>query len=243
MNLALDRCFSNYWTMISVDDNKACISGAVASCQNATWVVGQGSCSKSQACFALPSTREAGTLVTCTLEKSAVSAIQATGATGGIFGNSTTTNTTSSPTNTPATEDACDSEGDDDNVDESGDSDCTDGADITSAFSSLPTPSPSLTASSKPIASSPASTNLPTITLTKTVTKAKSTSATPTPTSPGTVTLTLTVGDQPTALAPVTRTLSPQKASSLLSRLMANGATVISSSSSVPSMTPSGSSG
>ena len=42
--------------------DKACISGAVASCDAGTWDITRGRCAKSQNCFALPSTREVGTV-------------------------------------------------------------------------------------------------------------------------------------------------------------------------------------
>ncbi|KAG6856007.1 hypothetical protein H0H87_008484 [Tephrocybe sp. NHM501043] len=197
-----------------IDDSKACIYGAVASCRNATWVIGQGKCSKSQQCFALPSTQEAGTIVTCTTQKSAVSAIEATGAKGGIFGNSPTTNSRTSSS--------------------SGSSDAEDDAESDSAtVASSCTPSPKATTSPKPTPTLPASRDLPTVTATITRTQmiSKATVAPSITTHSRTVTLTMTVGDQPTTLAAVTRTLSPEKASKLLSRLMAHGATIIDSPS------------
>ncbi|KAG5638007.1 hypothetical protein H0H81_002275 [Sphagnurus paluster] len=72
-----DPCTSN---------EKACMSGAVAACRNGTWAVAKGQCSKTQACFALPSVQQLGIDVTCTTEDKVISLINATGAAGGIFG-------------------------------------------------------------------------------------------------------------------------------------------------------------
>ncbi|KAF8067732.1 hypothetical protein FPV67DRAFT_1153321 [Lyophyllum atratum] len=214
------------------DEDKACMSEGVAVCRNGKWDAAQGGCSKTQACFALPSVRETGTLVTCTSEKNALSAIQATGATGGIFGNSTAApaneeekasedggaqDSTPVPSGNSAA-DACDDgttdeEESDDNDDECSETDAG-GEDSTA----IPTSSTS-TRSSPP-------SSVPTV-FTATM-STSSVSSIPTA-DPGTVTVTITLGDQPTTLAPVTRTLSPEEASSVLSSLMANGATVIES--------------
>jgi len=86
--------------------DKACIAGAVASCESGTWETARGRCAKSQDCFALPSTRDIGTLVTCTSQQKAISAIEATSATGGIFGNTNGNSTV-----------GADEENDDDNCD------------------------------------------------------------------------------------------------------------------------------
>ncbi|KAG6902052.1 hypothetical protein C0995_005109 [Termitomyces sp. Mi166 len=205
-----------------IDGDKACITGGIVSCQNGTWVEGQGACSKSQACFALPSNQKAGTLVTCTTEKNALSAIEATGATGGIFGNSTATDDTTSSANITAASTAHNSDPTDE-PNKDTDPDCAD----------VPTPSSTRMSSTK----------LPVSTSIGAGTKDHSqTTIAPSATSRGAVTLTLTVGDEPTTLAPVTRTLSPKQASNLLAHLLENGATIIDGpSASVSSSSPASS--
>ncbi|SJL16103.1 uncharacterized protein ARMOST_19621 [Armillaria ostoyae] len=79
----------------------ACISGDVAQCADNQWATSP--CSGSAQCFALPSVRGNGTFLQCTSEKDATSVIDATGATGGIFGNGTdTSNSTTSANSTDA---------------------------------------------------------------------------------------------------------------------------------------------
>ncbi|KIJ99071.1 hypothetical protein K443DRAFT_680224 [Laccaria amethystina LaAM-08-1] len=78
----------------------ACVENSIATCTNGTWDTSKGGCAKTQNCFAIPSVRAAGVLLTCTSEASAASVIAATGATGGIFGtdtNGTTCNSNSNP--------------------------------------------------------------------------------------------------------------------------------------------------
>ncbi|KAG6829752.1 hypothetical protein H0H92_003628 [Tricholoma furcatifolium] len=182
--------------------DKACFSGGIASCENSTWIVGQGTCSHSQSCFAVPTTEESGILVTCTTKTKAALAISASGATGGIFGNSTTMNSDTFYTGT--SNGTC---SDKDYHRANRDEEC-DGLDAGDNSSSPYTP-----ASQKHTTHSRAPVDAPG----------------PSVTSPATVTVTFTIGNEPTSLAPVTRTISPQKASIFLSLLMANGATVISS--------------
>ncbi|PBK98698.1 hypothetical protein ARMGADRAFT_986617 [Armillaria gallica] len=77
----------------------ACISSEVAQCADNQWATSP--CSGSSQCFALPSVRGNGTFLQCTSEKDATSVIDATGATGGIFGNGTdTSNSTTSGNST-----------------------------------------------------------------------------------------------------------------------------------------------
>ncbi|KAG6854435.1 hypothetical protein C0991_006979 [Blastosporella zonata] len=145
------------------------------------------------------------------IDKGAISAIEATGAAGGVFGNSTTSYKADDGTNDNNDDTDCDIS---DSDDVSGDS--------------------TTTTSPQPTSSLPASTALPTVTQTITKTMSIKSTTIPSPTSPGTVTVTLTVGDQPTTLAAVTRTISPDTASKLLSSLMVNGATIISSPTTTP---------
>ncbi|OSD02710.1 hypothetical protein PYCCODRAFT_1410758 [Trametes coccinea BRFM310] len=65
----------------------ACLGASVAQCVNGTWQA--EACPKSLFCFALPSVREEGTVISCTSNTTALSVISASGATGGIAANST----------------------------------------------------------------------------------------------------------------------------------------------------------
>ncbi|KAL1943869.1 hypothetical protein VTO73DRAFT_3687 [Trametes versicolor] len=65
----------------------ACIGASVAHCVNSTWT--QEACPKSLSCFALPSVREEGTVLSCTTNTTAFSVINASGATGGVAVKST----------------------------------------------------------------------------------------------------------------------------------------------------------
>ncbi|KAL7284002.1 hypothetical protein ACG7TL_001275 [Trametes sanguinea] len=65
----------------------ACLGASVAQCVNGTWKA--EACPKSLFCFALPSVREEGTVISCTSNTTALSVISASGATGGIAANST----------------------------------------------------------------------------------------------------------------------------------------------------------
>ncbi|KAF9457158.1 hypothetical protein BDZ94DRAFT_1203254 [Collybia nuda] len=219
------------------NEDKACISGGVAVCVQGKWKTSGGQCSATQKCFALPSVREAGTLVTCTSEKSALSAIEASGASGGLFGtatrNSSSTTDDSSSQNAASTtisaiatsssaadeptQTASPDNDDGDNGDEC-DMECEDEDDPDSE-----------TATPVTATSSPASESTPT----SASTSGKSAESTATPSDDGTgpVTVTVTLTAQPTTFAPQTRTLSPEDASSVLSSLMANGATIIISPS------------
>ncbi|KAF5383093.1 hypothetical protein D9615_005072 [Tricholomella constricta] len=193
------------------NDEKACMSGGIAACRNGTWAVPQGRCSKTQDCFALPSVREVGTDVMCTSERNALSAIEATGATGGIFGNSTAT-----------AGDECTDESDDENDEDSSiDSSCDDGEVNNGKDTECPADTGDECDDNTPISTSSSSS--------ASTTPSPPSSSKPEPTAnfPKTVTTTITLGDQPTTLPPVTRTISPEEASSILSSLMANGATII----------------
>ncbi|KAI0336686.1 hypothetical protein GY45DRAFT_1265328 [Cubamyces sp. BRFM 1775] len=65
----------------------ACMGTSIAQCVNGTWQTEE--CPKSLFCFALPSVREEGTVLSCTTNATAVAVINASGATGGLFANST----------------------------------------------------------------------------------------------------------------------------------------------------------
>ncbi|KAI0371315.1 hypothetical protein BV20DRAFT_1043331 [Pilatotrama ljubarskyi] len=65
----------------------ACIGASVAHCMNGTW--NEDLCPKSLFCFALPSVREEGTVLSCTSNATALAVINASGVTGGIASNST----------------------------------------------------------------------------------------------------------------------------------------------------------
>ncbi|KAG7440115.1 uncharacterized protein BT62DRAFT_938317 [Guyanagaster necrorhizus] len=83
--------------------NDTC-STTLAQCgDNSQWTTSP--CSGSAQCFALPSVRENGTFIQCTSEMDAVSIIDATGTTGGIFGTDadTSDSTTSSANSTDTT--------------------------------------------------------------------------------------------------------------------------------------------
>ncbi|KAK0496409.1 hypothetical protein EDD18DRAFT_1331894 [Armillaria luteobubalina] len=79
----------------------ACISNEVAQCADNQWATSP--CSGSAQCFALPSVRGNGTFLQCTSEKDAVSVIDASGATGGIFGNGTDTSASASTSTSNST--------------------------------------------------------------------------------------------------------------------------------------------
>jgi len=64
----------------------ACVGNAISNCVNNAWDSTNGTCSKSQQCFAIPNVQSDGTILSCTSEKSALSIINATGAKGGIAG-------------------------------------------------------------------------------------------------------------------------------------------------------------
>ncbi|KAF8992961.1 hypothetical protein BDZ89DRAFT_1030534 [Hymenopellis radicata] len=68
----------------------ACIAGALAQCGNNAWSTTD--CPDASQCFSIPSIRSNGTLLQCTSEKDALSIIDATGVSGGIFGNGTESN-------------------------------------------------------------------------------------------------------------------------------------------------------
>ncbi|KAI0824820.1 hypothetical protein BC628DRAFT_1339187 [Trametes gibbosa] len=65
----------------------ACIGASVAHCVNATWKAEP--CPNSLFCFALPSLREEGVVLSCTSNTTALSVIHASGVTGGLAANST----------------------------------------------------------------------------------------------------------------------------------------------------------
>ncbi|KAH9941097.1 uncharacterized protein BXZ73DRAFT_88293 [Epithele typhae] len=69
------------------DGQLACIDNSIAHCANSTWSLEP--CSKSLSCFAMPSLKESGVVVSCTTNATAASIIEASGATGGVFANST----------------------------------------------------------------------------------------------------------------------------------------------------------
>ncbi|KAI8986657.1 hypothetical protein BD414DRAFT_415931 [Trametes punicea] len=89
----------------------ACMGASVAHCVNGTWTA--EACPKSLSCFALPSVREKGTVISCTSNATALVVISASGATGGIVANST-----ADPVDFPM-----DCDGDDDNDNDGDDSD------------------------------------------------------------------------------------------------------------------------
>ncbi|KAI0646567.1 hypothetical protein C8Q79DRAFT_926496 [Trametes meyenii] len=69
------------------DGEVACIGKSLAHCTGSAWKT--EACPKSLACFALPSVREEGTVVSCTSNATALAVINASGATGGIAANNT----------------------------------------------------------------------------------------------------------------------------------------------------------
>ncbi|KAI0747060.1 hypothetical protein C8Q80DRAFT_1256709 [Daedaleopsis nitida] len=105
---ALNAEFATLKASDTCDDGEmACIKDSIAHCANATWKL--EACPKTLSCFALPSVREEGTVISCTSNATALSVINASGATGGIAANSTTNSV-----NLPSDCDG-DDESDDDN--------------------------------------------------------------------------------------------------------------------------------
>jgi hypothetical protein len=74
---------------------EACVSGALAKCDNTgKWEAQQ--CPSNTQCFALPDIRSGGTKLRCTSQQRASTLIQASGAQGGVFGNNSTAGADSS---------------------------------------------------------------------------------------------------------------------------------------------------
>jgi len=74
---------------------EACISGALAKCDNAgKWEAEQ--CPSNSQCFVLPDVRSEGSKLRCVSEQQASSLIQASGAQGGVFGDNSTDSSNSS---------------------------------------------------------------------------------------------------------------------------------------------------
>ncbi|KAG5643705.1 hypothetical protein DXG03_009754 [Asterophora parasitica] len=208
---------------VCTNGEKACMSGGIAACRDGAWAVPQGLCSKTQDCFALPSVQTAGTDVMCTSEKNALLAIEATGAIGGIFGNSTAP-AGGSPENSKEHEDtkaSCYEQ----------DAECP-----TESNNDTPVSTPSHSPTPKPTAVS-------TVIVTKTVTQLSSpvtssqVEVTHTVTVHPPVTTTITLSDKPVTLSPTTRTISPEEASSMLSKFFEGSATILEVSTA--SVTPS----
>lgn len=150
-------------------------------------------------------------LVTCTSEKNALSAFNVTGAIGGILGNSTTiTGTQGQGSNQKMNGTTGSPTTSANHGSNSDDPDCSDDASCSTALSL----SSSATVS--------AFITTQTITL---------------PTTAAAPIVTVTVTVDPTTFAPVTRTLSPNDALSVLSSLMAHGVTIVESPSSTPVIT------
>jgi len=63
-----------------------CVQDAIASCVNGQFDASNGRCPAAEQCFAIPSVKSSGTIITCTSEKSAQSLINAAGATGEVTG-------------------------------------------------------------------------------------------------------------------------------------------------------------
>ncbi|KAF8804663.1 hypothetical protein BYT27DRAFT_6694604 [Phlegmacium glaucopus] len=63
-----------------------CAQNAIATCVNGQFAISNVRCPATQQCFALPSVKANGTIVTCTSEKNAQSVINAAGATGDVTG-------------------------------------------------------------------------------------------------------------------------------------------------------------
>ncbi|KAI0938415.1 hypothetical protein AcW1_001847 [Taiwanofungus camphoratus] len=72
---------------------RACITGSLAHCVCGAWVVAP--CPASEQCFALPSIKENGTVLTCTTEATAMSIMNATGVQGGLTSDSSGNGSTS----------------------------------------------------------------------------------------------------------------------------------------------------
>ncbi|KAK7439368.1 hypothetical protein VKT23_017592 [Stygiomarasmius scandens] len=108
----LNAAFQN----LTVDDacstgDRACISGDLAECVDDKWQT--SSCPGTQQCFALPSVKKEGVInISCTSERSALSLISATGATGGI---AVASNDTQSGNNTGVNSDDSDNDNGKDN--------------------------------------------------------------------------------------------------------------------------------
>ncbi|KAI0765261.1 hypothetical protein C8Q74DRAFT_1040174 [Fomes fomentarius] len=196
---ALNAEFQTLKASDACDDGQmACIKDSIAHCANATWQL--DACPKTLSCFALPSVREQGTIISCTSNATALSVINASGATGGIASNSTK-NSVDLP---------MDCDGDD----ESDDTNDNDDDDKDNSSSSV-TVSISATASDNSTRSRKSS-HSATSTISESVSRPSATSSDKDEDSKVTVTVTVI----PTATLPSeTFTLDPSAASSFLSSI------------------------
>ncbi|CDO71200.1 hypothetical protein BN946_scf184845.g71 [Trametes cinnabarina] len=173
----------------------ACMGASIAQCTNGTWKAER--CPKSLFCFALPSVREEGTVLSCTSNTTALSVISASGAAGGIFANNT-----NSVVDFPTECDDDDKNG--------GDNTGSSNATVTATHTRTHTSTASRTASASPSFSDSADATASTV---------ASTTGTDSPSGPTvTVTVTLPPASASTQFAETT-TLDPSQASSFLSSI------------------------
>ncbi|ETW80213.1 hypothetical protein HETIRDRAFT_428372 [Heterobasidion irregulare TC 32-1] len=98
---ALNKKFSSLdANSTCTEGDQACIGTAFAQCVGGAFV--QTQCSSTLVCAALPLVNKAGTTIACTTQADAASRIAATGATGGIAGDSSSAAFSSSPASSDA---------------------------------------------------------------------------------------------------------------------------------------------
>ncbi|KAF5350981.1 hypothetical protein D9756_008332 [Leucocoprinus leucothites] len=237
---ALNRYFQGLKASDPCQDGQvACIAGkTIATCQGTAWSTTVDQCSKSQGCFALPSVRSPGTQLACTSEKSAENLISASGATGGIFGNPNNTTMevyrgdtmksgyeplptqviqTNTPAYTPAT--ATGSPG------PTPDSSPVNNAGGDSVGSTSSHRQPCTKAGAVPSQSTPTAVPnaAPPYSAPPVLGNGAPSKPAPTKAAPKKVTVTVTLNNpsQPATLAPQTRTISPEDATSIIASIKA----------------------
>ncbi|KAJ7201691.1 hypothetical protein GGX14DRAFT_655855 [Mycena pura] len=184
----------------------ACIRGALANCVASKWTIQP--CPASLSCFAVPSLTGSGVNVNCTSERNALSinqaALNATDDSGEACEPDSGDNEDGADNGNG--DDTCDSDGgDDDNGDDTCDGDGGDGE------------SPSASAGTTTV----------TATATPTASGEKTVTVTVTPDSPATTTVSVAVPTDISILGPFTTTISGGEVSSLISSLLASGASVV----------------
>ncbi|KAH9887236.1 hypothetical protein C8Q73DRAFT_713304 [Cubamyces lactineus] len=168
----------------------ACLGASIAQCVNGTWQTED--CPKSLFCFALPSVREEGTVLSCTSNATALAVINASGATGGLFANST-----------------------DDSVDFPTDCDGDDGDDESNAQSSTTSLASSQTDEGQSSTAQAASTSFFTTTVPSSPTSAAGIDSS----ADATITVTVTAPASASTQFSETTVLDPAQASSFLSSI------------------------
>ncbi|EIM81086.1 uncharacterized protein STEHIDRAFT_150134 [Stereum hirsutum FP-91666 SS1] len=83
------------------DGDSACVGGGFAQCSGGTWQV--TACAASTQCFALPLVNKAGTSLSCDTQEDAEARIAATGATGGLTGDGSSSSSASAASGVSST--------------------------------------------------------------------------------------------------------------------------------------------